>query len=173
MLKMELAKLLGVSPPRITQFIKMGLPVLSDGTISRELALKWIAGNTLGAAQERARELLSGPETPPGFGILDELENVVDKASVFPLLAMSLRIRSLATLAAFQAGATREQSEQAGAMTLLLFVQAAEDFLIETKTLAPGVMAWPHPDLHDEANLDAVADDKKKNIKKINRRLKQ
>lgn len=172
MLKMEFARLLGVSPPRVTQFIKMGLPVLADGAIPKELALKWVSASTTGPAQERARELLSGPETPPGFGILDELENPVDKASVFGLLAMSLRIRSLATIAAFQAGATREQSEKAGAMTLLFFVQAAEDFLVETKTLAPGTMAWPGPDLHDEANLDALTDDKKKNIKKINRRLK-
>lgn len=173
MQKQEFARLIGVSPPRITQFIKSGLPVLADGTIARDLALKWVAASTVGPAQERARELLTTPETPPGFGVLDSIPNVADKALVFGLLSLSTRIKSLASVAAFEAGATDDVAHKAGSLCLCLYINAAESLLSEAGIEPAGGMQWPHPDLHDVADLAALATDKKKNIKKIIGSLKK
>lgn len=41
--KADLARELKLTPSRITQFVKSGLPVLSDGKLDRTIVLKWLA----------------------------------------------------------------------------------------------------------------------------------
>jgi phage terminase Nu1 subunit (DNA packaging protein) len=43
--KQELARRLGVSAPRVSQLVKRGLPVRSDGRIDLTSALSWISAN--------------------------------------------------------------------------------------------------------------------------------
>lgn len=40
--KAELATLLGVSRPRVSQLVRDGLPVRADGKLDREAALGWL-----------------------------------------------------------------------------------------------------------------------------------
>jgi phage terminase Nu1 subunit (DNA packaging protein) len=47
--KSELAKKLGVSKARVSQYVKMGLPVLSDGKIDLSAALNWLNQNIVHA----------------------------------------------------------------------------------------------------------------------------
>lgn len=155
--KAELAELLEISRPRVSQYLQQGLPVLASGRIEREAGLNWIAKNVVGPAHERAKQLLAAPPIPPGFGVLEKISNPADAALVLGLLTMMMKIRALATLGAFEAGASREQAERAGQVTCLLFVNKAEAFLQEIRLDIPGGMFWPAPDLHDAADLDAVS----------------
>ena len=43
--KAELARRLGLSKPRVSQYIGMGLPVLPDGAVDYQAAVAWIAAN--------------------------------------------------------------------------------------------------------------------------------
>jgi phage terminase Nu1 subunit (DNA packaging protein) len=44
--KAEFARILGVSPARISQYVASGLPVLSNGRIELELARRWLKAST-------------------------------------------------------------------------------------------------------------------------------
>ena len=58
--KSELARTLGISPPRISQFVQQGMPTRRDGKLDRIAALQWITRNVMptlegrGAAEEAA-----------------------------------------------------------------------------------------------------------------------
>ena len=155
--KAELAGILEISRPRVTQYCQQGLPVLESGKIDRAAGLNWIARNVVGPAHERAKELLAAPMVPPGFGVLEKIKNPADAALILALLEMSTRVCALATLGAHEAGATREQCEKAGKVTACLFIHSAEAFIKETGIAISGGMLWPGPQFHDEANLDAIA----------------
>jgi|GEM_PF-6233514 len=155
--KAELATILEISKPRVSQYCQQGLPVLASGKINREAGLNWIAKNVVGPAHERAKQLLASPTIPPAFGVLEKIKNPADAALVLGLLTMMMKIRALATLGAFEAGATQEQAERAGQVTCLLYVNRAEAFMDEIGLTIPGGMFWPAPHLHDEADLEAIA----------------
>jgi hypothetical protein len=59
-----LAKLLGISRPRLTQYCKMGLPLRPDRLVDQEEALAWIASTVDSATAERARALLAATAAP-------------------------------------------------------------------------------------------------------------
>ncbi|WP_155904960.1 hypothetical protein [Methylopila sp. M107] len=42
--------MLGVTPPRVSQYAKLGLPVEPDGKIDPDVALKWLKSNVKSAA---------------------------------------------------------------------------------------------------------------------------
>jgi phage terminase Nu1 subunit (DNA packaging protein) len=56
--KAELSEMLGISRPRVSQFVQLGMPVRPDGRLDRVAALQWVVRNikpTLegrGAAEE-------------------------------------------------------------------------------------------------------------------------
>jgi phage terminase Nu1 subunit (DNA packaging protein) len=54
-----LAKLLGISRPRLTQYSKMGLPIRPDRLVDQEEALAWVAESIDSPVAERARALLA------------------------------------------------------------------------------------------------------------------
>jgi phage terminase Nu1 subunit (DNA packaging protein) len=65
--KSELARLLGISAPRISQFVQQGMPTRRDGKLDRIAALQWITRNIMPSlegrgAVEEARDLLYGGE---------------------------------------------------------------------------------------------------------------
>jgi DNA-binding transcriptional regulator YdaS (Cro superfamily) len=45
--KSELARRLGVSRPRVSQFVALGLPVRHDGRIDLERACEWVLNNVI------------------------------------------------------------------------------------------------------------------------------
>jgi len=45
--KSELARRLGVSGPRISQYVALGLPVRHDGLVELEQACEWIVANVI------------------------------------------------------------------------------------------------------------------------------
>jgi phage terminase Nu1 subunit (DNA packaging protein) len=63
--KAELSEMLGISRPRVSQFVQLGMPVRPDGRLDRIAALTWITRNIMptlegrGAA-EKAWSLLHG-----------------------------------------------------------------------------------------------------------------
>ena len=57
--KTAFAKLLGISRSRLTQYVKMGMPVRSDRLVDQDGALAWIAQNIDGPAAARAHALLA------------------------------------------------------------------------------------------------------------------
>jgi phage terminase Nu1 subunit (DNA packaging protein) len=52
--KAQLAELLGVSRPRVSQFVGEGLPVRVDGRLDREVALAWLRQNATTPRLHRA-----------------------------------------------------------------------------------------------------------------------
>ena len=68
--KAALAAELKISKARVSQYVKAGLPVRSDGKLNREEALNWINRTQLSQTYEdkgvvRARKLVEKPRTPP------------------------------------------------------------------------------------------------------------
>jgi hypothetical protein len=63
--KAALAEMLGISRPRVSQFVQLGMPVRPDGRLDRVAALQWVTRNIMptlegrGAAEE-AWSLLYG-----------------------------------------------------------------------------------------------------------------
>jgi hypothetical protein len=63
--KAELSEMLGISRPRVSQFVQLGMPVRPDGRLDRVAALQWVVRNIMptlegrGAAEE-AWSLLHG-----------------------------------------------------------------------------------------------------------------
>jgi len=45
--KSELARRLGVSRPRVSQFVSLGLPVRDDGRVELERACEWVLDNVI------------------------------------------------------------------------------------------------------------------------------
>jgi phage terminase Nu1 subunit (DNA packaging protein) len=56
--KAQLSEMLGISRPRVSQFVQQGMPVRPDGRLDRIAALTWITRNIIptlegrGAAEE-------------------------------------------------------------------------------------------------------------------------
>jgi phage terminase Nu1 subunit (DNA packaging protein) len=56
--KAELSEMLGISRPRVSQFVQLGMPVRPDGRLDRVAALQWVVRNIMptlegrGAAKE-------------------------------------------------------------------------------------------------------------------------
>ena len=68
--KAEFARMLGVSKPRISQYVSMGLPVLSDGTLDKALSERWVKSNIALKGkrwQGRGRWKLAGLEHGSSF----------------------------------------------------------------------------------------------------------
>jgi hypothetical protein len=61
-IKSELAKRLGVSPPAISKYIRQGMPVRADGRIDYRAAKKWHAANVVGKSMLRGRVPVSKPK---------------------------------------------------------------------------------------------------------------
>jgi len=62
--KSELSKKLGVSKPRISQYVKMGLPVRADGKIDLAAAVKWLNATVVRAAPGEDGSIASGSADP-------------------------------------------------------------------------------------------------------------
>ena len=181
--KAEFAETLRVSRPRISQYVKSGLPVRRDGLINLDDGLNWVSRNVepdanCGGAGELARNLLrertakggsrrsaparrkGGPPIPEAFGILDEIENPADGSMVVGLLLLVSRVGSLASIAAHGAGADRKVAERTGEVFTALFVQAATDMLVECGvepiSSNPDSMKWPHPRNFDRVQLEGA-----------------
>jgi phage terminase Nu1 subunit (DNA packaging protein) len=73
--KVHFARLLGVTPGRLTQFKKMGMPVRPNGALDQDEALAWVAGNVDGPAAERAHALLTATAEPIAEGARAVLRN--------------------------------------------------------------------------------------------------
>lgn len=57
--KAELARLLGVSRARVSQYVKAGMPVRADGRLDRDVALAWVRANVdSGRAAPGPREMV-------------------------------------------------------------------------------------------------------------------
>src|SRR4051812_24107427 len=110
--KAALAAELGVTKPRVSQYVKSGLPVRSDGKLNREEALNWIAQNQLSQTHDdkganRARKLAAvtrnrrspNPETrtlaeTPKYGIafaanVDRVNDYIGKQLVQAVIHMT------------------------------------------------------------------------------------
>jgi predicted transcriptional regulator len=65
--KSELARRLGVSRPRVSQYVALGMPVRDDGRIELERACEWVLGTIIdkwtddaSPAVRAAERILSG-----------------------------------------------------------------------------------------------------------------
>lgn len=112
MRKAHIARELGVTAGRVSQYITQGMPVLPDGKIDLDAARRWVASNLdptrrvlHHAAKSGTRKYNPKNGAPPGFSVLDEMENPVDKAIVMAGLTTLYTLRSDVAHMAAEAGA--------------------------------------------------------------------
>lgn len=98
--KSELAKTLGISRGRVTQFLTAGMPTRADGKIDRDVALNWLIKNNLGDAGVRAATLLRGGAAKSAH---DDSENPASAAAYAALGCMFVFIPNIAAWAAIAA----------------------------------------------------------------------
>jgi phage terminase Nu1 subunit (DNA packaging protein) len=67
--KAELSRILGVSRVRVTQYARMGMPVLSDGKLGLAACLEWLRGRNETSRERRgAVSLGKWPDWPAPTG---------------------------------------------------------------------------------------------------------
>jgi hypothetical protein len=138
--KSALAAELNISRARVAQYEKRGLPIRSDGKIDREKAIEWIASNivpdsastTKGGA--RAAQIMEGNAAQP---------NPIDQVAALVLRLIALKIGSIVSVAAHEAGASVEIAKQAGELAFARYVDAASQLLVETGLSQTADLAVP------------------------------
>jgi hypothetical protein len=180
--KSQLAEHLQVTRSAVSNYVSLGLPVREDGKIDLEAALNWISANvvphhyTKGAAavpsaranvrEQTAKSVRSrrsepsrrkgAPPLPPGFDVLDKIENPAAAMAVFALLSALTEVGAKASMAAYGAGASREIAERAGEIMNVMFVVLIEDFVANHDILDPKELMFPHPKFFDGVAWDAL-----------------
>jgi phage terminase Nu1 subunit (DNA packaging protein) len=131
--KTALAALLGVSKPRISQYVSQGLPVLADGKIDREQALSWLNRNKVesgpsgspGVKSARALAKRLKPKAPTSSRPL----NPVNAALVNATAELVSRSATAARLSAQALGLPVKASYQLAYLVQRRLGDDAEDFL--------------------------------------------
>ena len=115
--KADLSRELGVSKARVSQYVKSGLPVRSDGKLDRETVLEYLrmyyvsdVGSTKGPVRAK-RLLVTGPEIydvaneEPYNDTFKRRASEADKAAVTVLHQLLVKSRRLIARAAIECGA--------------------------------------------------------------------
>jgi hypothetical protein len=138
--KSRLAELLGVSPSRVSQYFRAGLPVLSSGRVDPEAARAWLAANVAGRG-DRAPSVPAADtrERPAGAWL--------PAAQILPLAQRA------AFTAALDAGLDGEAARRVAELTLFFLWEAVEDGGHDV-ALPAAALALPEP----EAVLAAIAE---------------
>lgn len=152
--KSQLAALLDLSTARISQYVKLGLPVRSDGRLNLDQALNWIVANiplsddpnkgSAKAAQlvkhgvKRQRKTV-GHESgayakgPPVAWLqpVHEAENPFDQGWLMGTILSARDVRALAQIAAFDAGCDQDKAKEIGDRFFCLFAETGAETMTE------------------------------------------
>jgi hypothetical protein len=112
--KAEFARLIGVTPGRVSQLIKIGLPVEPNGRIHLEKGREWVRENVDAA---RRRSLLEAGEPAGGLAANPRAVRAIAEAKLASLKADRLEkslINRAATLRAIEARARQERDAWLG-----------------------------------------------------------
>jgi hypothetical protein len=131
----ELAGRLGVSAPRINQYVQQGLPIQSDGLINLVRGLNWVRANVCGPASSRAAELLAGMTA-------QDDDNPVVRATNISLGCFFAYVPTIAMEAAREAGVSPEVAEMIRKIAYDKACVAGNDVLDEWLGMAPRAQ-WP------------------------------
>ncbi|WP_264047973.1 hypothetical protein [Methylobacterium flocculans] len=142
--KAALADELGVTRARVSQYVKAGLPVRSDGKLERDEALNWLNRNVVGLNREQdrgvnraarlAKPTKAKPKSPPEpepFAPEDLVRAIV--------VAMIHRMDAVTAFAVIAAGGSAETAYAAASIARSEMMQAGGDV----------AMAWGVPDGFD------------------------
>jgi len=179
--KSALAAELGISPARVSQYLKSGMPERADGRLDRETALSWIAANIPGGddpgrgaalAAEKVRKrsqrrnrAVANPlrvPPPPFLQPVDECSNPFEQGFLLAVLTMHRELFTIGALAAFEVGATAEAAEEAGKRAECYFVQQASELMRGSQigpfreTLEAPIWEIPH---HPKIDWTRLADE--------------
>jgi hypothetical protein len=152
--KTQLAKELGVSKARISQYVQRGMPVLSNGRLDRDVALRWIA-DSHGYKHEfedrgvnRARELnatelntnaeqFSGADTvkssevhPPAFSLFPDQ---VHRGAYWAAAEMVKQIGALAAATAIECGAPCQTAYAIEQVMPVRFMEALSELFVRNE----------------------------------------
>lgn len=143
--KAQLADELKISRARVSQYVKRGLPVRSDGKLDRSEALNWLNRSTVGLksfedkGSNRAQKLSKVAKPKPAIVLpADELE-IGDEART-ALVAAIDRIEAVVAYAVVAAGGTAEVAFCTASIARLEFMDVAADHLDEIGA------RWVEPD---------------------------
>ncbi|NKE43424.1 hypothetical protein HB662_01450 [Roseomonas frigidaquae] len=113
----EAARILGVNRARITQYVKMGMPSLQDGSIDVEAARQWIAANidpmkrlgweTLKRDRAPVPDLANSP-----WAVLGDLDQPSQRGFALASANAVYRVAFHAVWAAADAGVDRERARE-------------------------------------------------------------
>ena len=138
--KLEFSGKLGVTPGRISQFLKSGMPEREDGALDFEVCLKWVTANISSEAGERADQLLrSVGSARPSFNAKDD-GNPVTRAVSLALGLMFATIPTIAKGAAREAGASAEVLEKVAKIAHRRAIETADE--VSMKCLGQPPREW-------------------------------
>jgi phage terminase Nu1 subunit (DNA packaging protein) len=142
--KSELAKKLGVSKARVSQYVKMGLPVLADGKIDLSAALNWLNKNIVHAKPGEEDAIADGSADPaPGeAGSLIEVKTQKERLQVRLLRQRLARERALLIPRYEAENALAEAGMQVARVFLTMPTWGEEIIAISNSEGAAGVRAF-------------------------------
>ena len=153
--KKQLAAELGITPSRVSQYVRDGLPVRLDGKINHLNALNWVKSNVAGDAGVVAARLLS---TKSESGPVDGAHARATDAALMALARKIVRSAgALVGISSHLAGADRALAARTGEIASIAFLLEISDWLaacgVEPVASDPDGDIWPDPDA-DYASID-------------------
>ena len=111
--KAALADELGVTRARVSQYVKAGLPVRSDGKLDRDEALNWLNRNVVGLNRGQDRGVnraarLAKPKKPQPLPVRPLAEPTAELDGVAIIAELVARSGAIAARTAVEAGATMQ-----------------------------------------------------------------
>jgi hypothetical protein len=149
--KLEFSDKLGISPGRVSQFLRSGMPERDDGRLDFEEALKWLSATVDGKAGFRASVLLKelGAGSSRSRRLNDvptDRDNPVVLACPLALGLLFSQIPRIARESAKEAGAPGEIVEKVDQIAYRLAVAAGDQVSNEYLRLPPRE-DWPTLDM--------------------------
>lgn len=125
--KAEAARILNVSKARITQYVKLGMPLLGDGTIDIAAAQAWVAETIDPAKRAGWRAARPPSQDIDPFAIVAEFDRPDHRGFAYALTNAVYTVGAYAVMAAADSGVERDRARDLAQLLTLLVWENLED----------------------------------------------